>query len=201
MVAGLSFISYFHHRIESATGIFVFLMGIVSMIWFKLTQKKTAAEVLEVIMKTEWKAVVFLMGTFVVAAAVRESGIMSDLVLLVGNIAGDIKGYAFIILIAVSVLVSAFVDNVVYVAVLLPFASIYALAIDADPELFTFAILLGSCIGSCITPVGSSANIIAVDMLKDNGEDFSFGEWTKTGIPFAAITAAVSGLFLWGVWN
>ena len=201
MVAGLSFMSYFHHRIESATGIFVFLMGIVSMIWFKLTQKKTAAEVLEVIMKTEWKAVVFLMGTFVVAAAVRESGIMSDLVLLVGNIAGDIKGYAFIILIAVSVLVSAFVDNVVYVAVLLPFASIYALAIDADPELFTFAILLGSCIGSCITPVGSSANIIAVDMLKDNGEDFSFGEWTKTGIPFAAITAAVSGLFLWGVWN
>lgn len=201
MVAGLSFMSYFHHRIESATGIFVFLMGLVSMAWFKLTQKKTAAEVIEAMMRTEWKTVVFLIGTFVLASAVREVGLMSDMVSLVEKFAGDDKVMVFIVLMAVSILVSAFVDNIVYVAVILPFASIYALAIDADPELFAFAILLGSCIGSCITPVGSSANIIATDMLKENGENLSFGEWIKTGIPFALITAAVSGLFLWGVWN
>ncbi|MCQ2240857.1 anion permease [Treponema sp.] len=201
MIAGLSFMSSFRHRFECATGLFVLLSGLVSVLWFKITQKKTAGEVAEVLLKTEWKMILFLMGTFILAAAVREVGIIADMVKLVSDFAGDVKGTVFVILLVVSILVSAFVDNVIYVAVILPFASVYALGIEAEPELFTFALLLGSCIGSCVTPVGSSANKTAVDMLEEQGEKIAFVDWLKTGIPFALVTALVSGFFLWNVWN
>ncbi|WP_407399746.1 SLC13 family permease [Treponema sp.] len=201
MIAGLSVMSYFRNRMQCSTGLYVLFIGMVSLMWFKVTQKKTAAEIADVLLKTEWKTVVFLLGTFILAGAVREVGIMSDLVNVVSTFAGDVKVTVFVILLVVSLLVSAFVDNVIYVAVILPFASVYALGIEAEPELFTFALLLGSCIGSSITPLGSSANKTASDMLKNEGENYTFAEWLKTGIPFAVVTALVSGFFLWSVWN
>lgn len=202
MIIGLSFMSYFHHRVKYATGIFVFIMGIISLAWFKITQKKTIVEVINFVLNSDrWKIILFFIGTYILAAAVREVGIMSDIVSFVLNIVGDKKGIIFVILMLISVLISAFVDNVLYIAILLPFASSYALRIGAEPELFTFSLLLGSCIGSSITPIGSYSNMIVFDMLKKQEEKFLFIDWLKIGIPFAIISASISGLFLWGAWN
>lgn len=201
MILGLSVVSSCFKRNEYSSGIFVFLMGTISIAWFKFSQKKTAQDIINVLLKTEWKTVIFLAGTYILAATVRECGIMSDMVAAVAEFSGDEKVVVYIILFALSVIISAFVDNVIYVSVILPFASIYALKIGAEPELFTFALLLGSCIGSSVTPLGSSANRTAMDMLKKENETFTFAEWVKTGIPFALVTSCLSGFFLWNMWK
>ncbi len=101
----------------------------------------------------------------------------------------------------ISVLVSGFVDNVPYIAAMLPVSAKFAATMGGRPELFMFGLLIGSCIGGNLTPFGASANIVAVSLSEKNGAKVSFWTWLKTAGPFTLLTTIGAGVFVWLVWR
>jgi Na+/H+ antiporter NhaD/arsenite permease-like protein len=103
--------------------------------------------------------------------------------------------------VAVSTLISGFVDNVPYIIVMLPVAADMALEHQLKPELYMFALLVGSCMGGNLTPFGASANVVSMGILKKQGVPASFAQWLKIGLPFTVLTTAAASLFVWLVWR
>ena len=100
-----------------------------------------------------------------------------------------------------SVFFSAFIDNIPYVATLLPILQGVTQSLGISPYLLYFGLLTGATLGGNITPIGASANIAATGILKREGYETSFSDFMKIGIPFT-LTAVMSGyLFLWLFWR
>jgi Na+/H+ antiporter NhaD/arsenite permease-like protein len=76
-----------------------------------------------------------------------------------------------------------------------------ALDLGVDPLLMVFGLVVGACLGGNITPVGASANIVAVGMLRRFGHDVEFREFIKIGLPFTLAATAAGAAFLWLVWG
>jgi Na+/H+ antiporter NhaD/arsenite permease-like protein len=124
----------------------------------------------------------------------RTSGFLSGIV--GGNI---FFGYTAIVFL--SVLISAFVDNVPFLAAMLPVAIGMARRLSMDPSLFLFGLLIGASLGGNITPIGASANIVACGILKKEGYKVSFGQFMRIGVPFTVFAVGAAYIFLWFVWG
>ena len=100
-----------------------------------------------------------------------------------------------------SVLFSAFVDNIPYVATMLPIITGISQLLGIEPYLLYFGLLSGATLGGNITPIGASANITAVGMLKQNGYTVKFSDFMKIGIPFTFVAVLTGYLFIWFFWH
>jgi Na+/H+ antiporter NhaD/arsenite permease-like protein len=107
----------------------------------------------------------------------------------------------FVLIVGISVLISGFVDNVPYIAAMLPVASGLAKAVQVAPELLLFGLLIGSCLGGNLTPFGASANIVAVSISEKQGSKVNFWQWLKIAGPFTVVTTVAASAFVWFVWR
>lgn len=200
MIFGLAGVSFVSPRLGYLSGTFVMVVGILSLIWFRIFQKKTNAETLNVVKELDWETIFFLLGIFVVIGAIKETGLLNDLANLLVNVTGGSEAAGFAIILLISVIVSGFVDNVPYIIAMLPVAGTMASQIGINPELYMFALLVGSCLGGNLTPFGASANIVAMGILKKENYPMKFSGWLKIGVPFTLITTAAASALLWLVW-
>ena len=99
-----------------------------------------------------------------------------------------------------SVLASAFIDNIPYVATMLPVVSSIAALLGIPPYLFAFGLLIGATLGGNITPVGASANIAGIGILQKEGYKVSSADFMRIGVPFTLIAAFSGALVIWLVW-
>ena len=148
----------------------------------------------------DWETIGFLIGIFIVIAAIQQTGLLEDFARFLAGITGGSKLAGFIIILLVSVAISGFVDNVPYIIAMLPVAASLAGNMGLKRELYMFALLIGSCLGGNLTPFGASANIVSMGILKKEGYPMSFAGWLKLGVPFTVITTAAAGLALWLRW-
>ncbi|MBQ7464123.1 MAG: arsenic transporter, partial [Lachnospiraceae bacterium] len=107
----------------------------------------------------------------------------------------------YTILVWASVLISAFVDNIPYVATMLPVVRSISMSMGLSPFLLYFGLLTGATLGGNLTPVGASANIAAIGILKKEGCEVSFKDFAKIGIPFTLTAVFVGYVFVWFVWK
>ncbi|MGP1458399.1 MAG: SLC13 family permease [Treponema sp.] len=201
MIAGLAAISFLHSEIEWLSGLFVMLLGGIGVFWYAAIQRKGTREAFALVKGLDWESIFFLLGIFVVVGAVAETGLLSDLAAFLARVTGGSALAGFLLIIALSVVISGFVDNVPYIIVMLPVADSLAKSIGIKGELFMFALLLGSCLGGNLTPFGASANIVAMGILKRENYPMTFRAWIKIGIPFTLLTTATAAVFLWIVWK
>jgi len=136
-----------------------------------------------------------------VVGAVSHAGLLEDLAALLSRIIGNNVFLGFFLILIVSVILSGFVDNVPYIIVMLPVAATLAEQLSLKPELYMFALLVGSCLGGNLTPFGASANVVAIGILRQQGEQMGFGKWLKIGVPFTVITTCAAAFFVWLVWS
>lgn len=200
MIFGLAGISFLPFEIPFLSGIFVFTLGLICMLWYRLTQRKTGNEVWQMIKGLDWETIFFLIGIFVVVGAIQEIGLLEDFALLLAKVCGGSKVVAFIIILAVSVIISGFVDNVPYIIAMLPVAGSMAGAMNIDRELLMFALLVGSCLGGNLTPFGASANVVSMGIVKKEGYPMKFSGWLKVAVPFTILTTGVAAIVLWALW-
>ena len=201
MIFGLAVISFFSDGLSYASGGFVLALGIAGILWYIFNQKKTSAEVKELVFGLDWETIFFLMGIFVVVGAISEVGLLQDLALFLARLTNGSELAGFVLILLVSVLISGFVDNVPYIIVMLPVAGNLAAQMNIDPALFMFALLIGSCLGGNLTPYGASANVVAMGILKDEGHPVNFGGFLKIAAPFTILTTAAAAVTLWAVWH
>ncbi len=201
MILGLAAVSFVSSRFEYASGLLVMFLGLVCLFWYRFIQKKTLSETAEVIKELDWETIFFLLGIFVVVGAINEAGLLQDLADLLVSFTSGSKFLGFIVILLLSIAISGFVDNVPYIMALLPVAGFMAEKIGVRSELYLFALLVGSCLGGNLTPFGASANVVAMGILKKEGEPIKFSGWLKIGIPFTLITTFVASLVLWILWS
>lgn len=182
---------------EYASGLWVMLLGIVGILWFCFVQKQGKSETFSLVKRLDWETIVFLCGIFIVIGTVSETGLLEDFASFLESIIGSNVLLGFILIILVSVILSGFIDNVPYIIVMLPVAASLARNMGLVPELYMFALLVGSCLGGNLTPFGASANIVAMGILKKEGYPMNFGGWLKIGLPFTVLTTTVASVILW----
>ncbi len=200
MIFGLAAVSFIHTDFAYLSGLFVLALGIIGILWYKFVQKKSAEDTLSVIRDLDWETIFFLVGIFVVIGGIQETGLLEDFAHFLARVTGGSKVAGFFIILAVSIVISGFVDNVPYIIAMLPVAAGMAVSMNLNRELYMFALLIGSCLGGNLTPFGASANIVAMGIVKREGYPMDFPRWIKVGVPFTVITTAAASLFLWGVW-
>jgi len=199
MIVGLAVFSFLFDGLTMASGILVLALGLFGFFWFAL--REGIAKSSKMMKELDWDTVLFLVGIFVVVGAVAQTGLLEEFAVFLSHIVGSNVLLGFLLIIAVSVFISGFVDNVPYIIVMLPVAATLARELALKPELYMFALLIGSCLGGNLTPFGASANVVAVGILRKQDVSMNFGQWLKIGIPFTLITTAASALFVWLVWR
>ena len=201
MIFGLAGVSFINTDFAYLSGLYVFALGLISVLWYRLSQKKSGEEIKELIKGLDWETIFFLLGIFIVVGGIEEAGLLEDFALFLAKLCGGSKLLGFMIILIVSVLISGFVDNVPYIIAMLPVAGSLAVNMNLNKELFMFALLIGSCLGGNLTPFGASANVVSMGIVKKEGYPMKFSDWLKIAGPFTILTTGISAIVLWCLWK
>ena len=201
MILGLAAFSFVFGGISLYSGFLVMALGIAGLAWYRVVRRESGEKTAALVKGLDWDTFFFLIGIFVVVGAVGEAGLLKDFSILLSRLVGDSVILGFLLIVAVSTLISGFVDNVPYIIVMLPVAAGIARDLSLQPELYMFALLVGSCMGGNLTPFGASANVVAVGILGKQGRPINFFQWLKIGVPFTLLTTTAASLAIWVIWK
>ena len=146
-----------------------------------------------------------LFGLFIVIEGIKSAGVIDAIANLFYQVSGDNPFLLYTLIVFASVILSAFIDNIPYVATMLPVVEGIAALMNGgagiEPYVFYFGLLIGATLGGNLTPIGASANIAAIGILRKNGETVRTRDFLRIGIPFT-MSAVISGyLYIWLVWG
>ena len=146
-----------------------------------------------------------LFGLFILIEGIRKAGVIDAAAQLFYALSGDDPFRLYTLLVFVSVGLSAFIDNIPYVATMLPVVQGIAGLMNGGagfpPELFYFGLLTGATLGGNLTPIGASANIAAIGILRKQGEQVRTRDFLRIGIPFTLAAVLTGYVYLWLVWG
>ena len=149
----------------------------------------------------DWETLLLLASLFCVIAGLTEVGVIEDMAGWITKTGGNNLFLLYTVVVWGSVLISAFVDNIPYVATMLPVLQSVTAMMGIEPYLLYFGLLSGATLGGNLTPIGASANIAAVGLLRKQGDEVSFGQFMRIGVPLT-LTAVMAGyVYLWVVWR
>ena len=173
--------------------------GIINIVWEIFISKGTDS-MWKALKAIDYDTMLLLAGLFCVIAGITNVGIIDELAQL---IATSGKGNVFLLYTLIvfgSVVISAFIDNIPYVATMLPVLASLSSVMSVSPLLLYFGLLIGATLGGNLTPIGASANIAGVGMLRKEGYEVSFGDFMKIGVPFTLTAVCIGYLFIWIVY-
>ena len=199
LVASLICISFFDTKVSYINGLITVIFGFFAFLWFIFNKKDK--EIKEFFFSMDWQTGIFLIGIFMLVGSLSVSGILNDAANFILSIGGGNTFFIFMIIVWASVLLSAFVDNVPFLVAMLPITQVITENLGASKYLFFFGLLIGASVGGNITPIGSSANIVAMGLLKKKGYNVNFMDFVKVGLPFTIAAVAASSLFLWVIFG
>ena len=132
--------------------------------------------------------------------SVARVGLIEDVSQIFVRIGGGNLFLLYTLIVWFSVIFSAFIDNIPYVATMLPVVSALAASQGYSPYVLYFGLLVGATLGGNLTPIGASANIAAIGILQKNGFEVKHWDFMRIGIPFTLIAVLVGYVFCWLVW-
>ena len=149
----------------------------------------------EALAHVEWTTLVFFAGLFIVVGALSEVGVIGMLAQALIDVTGGSTFIAMLVLLIASAIISSFLDNIPFVATMIPILlSMEATGMDVMP--LWWAVSLGACLGGNGTLIGASANVVMSDIAKKHGTEITFMGFLKYGFPIMLVTIAVSAVYL-----
>jgi len=198
LIVLLALSSFFDTGFSYMAGIICMIFGIISIVWEKFVNK---SPIFDGIKALDWDTTFFLMGVFILVGSITATGWIEVTARFLSGVVGDNVFFGYTLLVFVAVVISAFVDNVPFLAAMLPVAISMSDKLHLNPSLFLFGLLIGASLGGNITPIGASANIVACGLLKKEGHQVKFGQFAKIGIPFTVAAVLAAYLSIWFVWR
>ncbi len=199
LIVGLSFATVVDPAFAWFAGVYTLALSGVALLWFRLHARWGSTG--KLIKTLDWDTTFFLIGVFVLVGALSDSGWMDRLSGLLAGSVGGSAALAFTVIVLFSVIVSGFVDNVPFLLVMIPVAQKVADHIHAPVPLLMFGLLIGACLGGNLTPIGASANVVTLGILKKHGYTVSFKEFMRIGIPFTVAAVLAACAFVWWTWH
>jgi len=162
-----------------------------------ITYTKNESMIAKTLSKVEWLAIFFFAGLFVLVGALVETGVIkmmaAEAIKMTG---GDVSATAILIL-WMSAFASAFIDNIPFVATLIPLIQDMGQMGLTNLEPMWWSLALGACLGGNGTLIGASANVVVASMAAQRGKAISFIEFMKIALPIMILTIAISNVYIW----
>ncbi|PIQ90534.1 MAG: hypothetical protein COV71_03720 [Candidatus Omnitrophica bacterium CG11_big_fil_rev_8_21_14_0_20_41_12] len=198
LIVLLALSSFFDTGFSYLAGIICMVFGVIALTWEKFINK---ASIVSGIKKLDWDTTFFLIGIFVIVGGISLTGWIQVLANYLAGLVGANIFLGYTALVFIAVILSAFIDNVPFLATMLPVAIIMSDKLQINPSLLLFGLLIGASLGGNITPIGASVNIVACGLLKKEGYPVKFSDFMKIGIPFTIAAVGVGYLFIWFIWR
>jgi Na+/H+ antiporter NhaD/arsenite permease-like protein len=198
LIAALACSSFFDVGFTSLAGKICMVFAIITIIWEKKTNQKAIHRGVQAL---DWDTTFFLMGIFIIVGGITATGWIDRIAQGLSSVMGTNIFLGYTLLVFIAVVLSAFIDNVPFLAAMLPVAITISDKLQINPSLLLFGLLIGASLGGNITPIGASANIVACGLLKKEGYPVKFGHFVKIGLPFTLAAVSAAYLFIWFIWK
>lgn len=166
-----------------------------------LCRTKSLSSTKLVFKEMDYQTLLLLASLFVVIQGITSAGVIQKLADGLVALGGSNLFLMYTLIVFASVLISAVVDNIPYVLTMLPVVTGVASAMGVTPYVLYFGLLVGATLGGNITPIGASANITGIGILRKEGYEVKAKDFMKISVPFT-LTAVLSGyLIIWLTWG
>ena len=191
--------SFFPNKWDITNGLICVTLLVIGMARDYLVHKDHAV-IKNTLMEIDYQTLLLLASLFVIIAGITHVGIVDDISKIFITLGKDNLFVIYTLIVWGSVIFSAFIDNIPYVATMLPVVSSIAVSLGADPILLYFGLLSGATLGGNLSPIGASANITALGILRKNGYQPTTKQFMQIGVPFTLIAVISAYVFIWLVW-
>ena len=196
MIVLLIFASFIPDTPDISNGVIcVTLMAIGGI--YECVRKKSLDGIIKPIKEIDFTTIGLLFGLFLVIGGITEQGVIDALAGIFTKLAGDDLFAIYSLILWASVLFSAFIDNIPYVATMLPVVQSIALGMGVDPTVLYFGLLSGATLGGNMTPIGASANIAGIGILRKEGFEVKNSDFFRIGIPFTLAAVIPAYIYIW----
>lgn len=199
LVVGLSLSTIIDPGFTWFAGVFTLLLGGTALLWLRFYARW--GRMRELLRRLDWDTTFFLAGVFVLVGGLSDSGWMDHLSGFLIDVVGVSAFSAFVWIVVFSVVLSGVVDNVPFLLVMIPVVQSVALQIQVPIPLLMFGLLIGACLGGNLTPIGASANVVTLGLLRKRGHTVSFREFMRISVPFTIVAVGSACAFVWWVWG
>ena len=179
---------------HSQTGLTVSCIGVFIAAVTLITSGKDALDLLK---KVDYKTLLFFVGLFVVVGGLEQTGILTILAGFIGKVSGGNLMVMIAIIIWVSAIASAFIDNIPFAATMIPVIDSLAAAQGVDISILAWALAMGTDIGGSATPIGASANVVGIATAAKSGHMIKWGKYCKAMVPATILVVLVSMLMIY----
>jgi Na+/H+ antiporter NhaD/arsenite permease-like protein len=153
------------------------------------------APIVEILEQVEWTTLTFFAGLFIIVGAMEATGVIDMLAAWLVGLTGGNTFMTMIVLVFGSAVISAFLDNIPFVATMIPvLTAMSADGMDVTP--LWWAVSLGACLGGNGSLIGASANVVLSDIAKKNGYEITFVRFLKVGFPIMLLTVVIAAVYL-----
>ena len=188
-VLGLTILGFLLSRVAGLEGATIALTGAVVLM---IVAREDVHEILKTV---EWPTLFFFVGLFIVVGGVVKTGIISDLAHTVLSFTGGRTEIAALIVLWMSGIISAIVDNIPYTITMVPLVQELGRTLNVEPLIWALA--LGANLGGNATVVGASANVVVASMSEARGYPITFASYLRYGVPATLATMVVATVDIW----
>ena len=174
------------HLTVATIGLFIAVITLIA----------NAKHIPELLKKVDYKTLMFFIGLFVVVAGLEETGILKLIADFIGKISGGNIMLMITIILWLSAIASAFVDNIPFAATMVPIIQSLSATAGVDLHTLAWALSIGTDIGGSATPIGASANVVGTSVAAKNGYPIGWGRYCKKLAPATVIVLAISTVYL-----
>lgn len=175
---------------HAQTGLTVAFIGVAIALITLITSIKDIGFILK---KVDYKTLLFFIGLFIVVGGLEQTGVLEMIASFIEKVCGGNVFAMVLIIMWISAVASAFVDNIPFAATMVPvIKSLAATTTGADLSVLAYALSVGTDIGGSATPIGASANVVGTSVISKAGHPVGWGKYCKTAIPATAIVLIIA---------
>lgn len=188
--------SFIPNKPDITNGLICCALLVIGLI-YNFAKKKTVSAILSPLKEIDFETIGLLLGLFLMIGGISEQGVIDAAANLLAQAGGGNLFFLYTVIVWASVLISAFIDNIPYVATMIPVIAGLATALNVDPTVLYFGLLSGATLGGNCTPIGASANITGIGILRKEGYTVKNADFFKIGIPFTLAAIIPAYIYLW----
>ncbi|HPY99126.1 MAG TPA: SLC13 family permease [Clostridia bacterium] len=196
MIVLLIVASFIPDKPDITNGLICVGLLIIGIIYtaIKTSDKKSIITILKAV---DLETIGLLFGLFLIIGGISHMGVIDAVAGLLAKLGGGNVFVLYTVIVWASVLFSAFIDNIPYVATMLPVISGLAANLGIQPTLLYFGLLSGATLGGNCTPIGASANIAGIGILRKAGYEVKTKDFVRIGIPFTLAAVIPAYIYFW----
>lgn len=196
MIVLLIAASFIPDKPEITNGLICVALLAVGLV-YRTVKDADKAAIVSTLKAIDFETIGLLFGLFLVIGGISYMGVIDAVAKLLARLGGGNVFVLYTVIVWASVLFSAFIDNIPYVATMLPVVTGLAQTLGIDPTLLYFGLLTGATLGGNCTPIGASANIAGIGILRKAGYEVKTSDFTRIGIPFTLAAVIPAYIYFW----